>query len=347
MRVAGEVLLTASQRSYLQRLTVSQSAAVRLVRRARIILMAGEGKSNLEISAALGVGRIQVACWRERFIAGGLDAIQADLPRTGRKVSIDADTIADLTTRALPAAAKQWSTRTLAEVAGVSDSTVQRVWKTRGIEPQAQDGRGASFATGLVERLEDLVGLYVSPTEHAIVFTSDPMGEGGVHQQTGALGKSDQSLHTSIGWKTMGAGLVMDALYSLERTFVKPASPSPSLVDWTEFLQQIGQQAHGDRALHMLCDNYTTHRQFDGKFGWMGGRAVRLHFTPHATGWFEAVERLLLERRLDRPHNGTFFSLSHLLQAINSRVLGSENAPLAFAWVSKNTNKIASDAAVL
>jgi len=149
-------------REELMRLAHSNTTEVRLARRAGIVLLAAGGLDNRKIAELIGVGRIQVGRWRERYVEGGLKAIEQDLPRGGRKPSIDPAEIVCLTTQTKPQGATQWSTRTLAAVAGVSDTTVQRVWKTHGLKPHRVKGFKVSRDPKFVEKLEDIVGLYMS-----------------------------------------------------------------------------------------------------------------------------------------------------------------------------------------
>ena len=135
MRVASAIELSETQREELVKLAHSNTAEVRIARRAGIVLLAADGLDNRMIAELIGVGRIQVGRWRERYAAGGLQAIKQDLPRSGRKRKVDAAEIVRLTTQTKPEGATQWSTRTLAAVAGVSDTTIQRIWTARGLKP--------------------------------------------------------------------------------------------------------------------------------------------------------------------------------------------------------------------
>jgi transposase len=146
---------------------------MRLSRRARLVLLAAAGHSNREIAAELEIGRVQVGRWRERYVEGGLSAIERDLPRGGRKPRVDAAEIVRRTTQTLPMAATHWSTRTLAKEMGVSDTTVLRIWRAHGLKPHLVRGFKVSRNPNFVEKLEDIVALYMSPPEHALVLCCD------------------------------------------------------------------------------------------------------------------------------------------------------------------------------
>ena len=173
MRKASAIELDDVQREKLMKLAQSNTAQVRLARRAGIVLLAADGFNNDDIGEMLDVGRVQVGRWRARYAAGGLKAIEKDLPRGGRKPKADPIEIVRLTTQTQPEAATQWSTRTLAVVAGVSDTTIQRVWQQHGLKPHRTKRFKVSRDLRFVEKLEDIVGLYMSPPEHALVLCCD------------------------------------------------------------------------------------------------------------------------------------------------------------------------------
>ncbi len=173
MRKVAVIGLLSEERAQLLQWARSKTVSVRLARRAQIVLGAADGLDNEAIAAQVGVGRVQVGRWRTRFAKGRLAAIQQDLPRGGRPVKVDAAEIVRLTTQTLPAAATQWSTRTMAAQVGVSDTTVLRVWRQHGLKPHRVRGFKVSRDPQFVEKLEDIGGLYMSPPEHALVLCCD------------------------------------------------------------------------------------------------------------------------------------------------------------------------------
>ena len=173
MRHASVIELDDTQRQKLVKLAKSNTTEVRLARRAGIVLLAADGFDNHDIGEMLNMGRVQVGRWRARYAAGGFKAIEQDLPRGGRKPRADPAEIVRLTTQTKPEAATQWSTRTLAAVAGVSDTTIQRIWKQHGLKPHRTKQFKVSRDPNFVEKLEDIVGLYMSPPEHALVLCCD------------------------------------------------------------------------------------------------------------------------------------------------------------------------------
>ncbi|MCM0609313.1 MAG: IS630 family transposase [Ideonella sp. WA131b] len=172
LRVAPGIELTDEQEVELTRLARSKRTSVRLAQRAQIVLLAAQGLQNKDIAEQLGVGRVQVARWRERYLQSGLPGIEQDLPRGAPPVKMDVAKLVELTTQSTPVAATHWSTRKMAAVLKVSPSTVMRHWQANGLKPHLVRGFKVSRDPKFVEKLEDIVGLYMSPPEHALVLCS-------------------------------------------------------------------------------------------------------------------------------------------------------------------------------
>lgn len=170
VRVAPVIMLTEEERAELKRLIRSKLTSVRLSQRARIVLLAADGIRNSDIAEQLGVGRVQVSRWRERYAASRLAGIERDLPRGAPPVKVDAARLVELTTQSKPEAATHWSTRKMAAELGVSAASVSRHWRAHGLKPHIVRGFKISRDPKFVEKLEDIVGLYMSPPEHALVL---------------------------------------------------------------------------------------------------------------------------------------------------------------------------------
>ena len=160
------MVVSDEQRLVLVGMVRSQTIDVRAARRAHIILLASEGLGDREIARRLGIGRIQAARWRGRFTEGGVAAIRADLPRSGRKPRIDAAEIVRVTTQTTPEGATHWSTRKLGAKLGISDTTVLKVWRANGLKPHLVETFKVSRDPKFVEKLEDIVGLYIPWSRH-------------------------------------------------------------------------------------------------------------------------------------------------------------------------------------
>ena len=176
MRVAPPVKPDNSQRIMLEQWARSRSLPARQVERARIVLLAAEGKSDLEIAAALGVSNQKAARWRKRFLESGLGGLEKDAPRSGRKPAITSSVKDELIRKTIdgkPENATHWSTRSMAAAMGVSEATVRRVWRAHGLKPHRMESFKISKDKRFAEKLEAIVGLYLNPPEHAIVMCVD------------------------------------------------------------------------------------------------------------------------------------------------------------------------------
>ena len=173
VRVAPEIVLTDEQKTELTRLSRSGRTSVRLAQRARIVLLAAQGLQNKDIAEELGIGRVQVARWRERYLQAGVEGIERDLPRGAPPVKVNVAELVQLTTQSKPAAATHWSTRKLAAELGVAPAPCWRHWQSHGLKPHIVRGFKVSRDPKFVEKLEDIVGLYMSPPEHALVLCCD------------------------------------------------------------------------------------------------------------------------------------------------------------------------------
>src|SRR5580704_4121539 len=170
MRVAQLVELSSEDRAALEQQTRARSLPVRLVERSRIVLRAADGLRNDEVAAELGITPEKAARWRARFVEGGLEALKKDAPRPGRARTIDDDQVArvvHLTTQSTPENATHWSTRTMAEAAGISEASVRRIWHAHGLKPHLSRGFKVSKDPAFAEKLDAIVGLYLNPPEHA------------------------------------------------------------------------------------------------------------------------------------------------------------------------------------
>ena len=173
MRVAPEIVLSEGERRELVRRVGSKLTRVRAVQRARIVLLAADGKQDKAIAVTLGIGRAQVSRWRGRYRQQRLAGIERDLPRGAPPVKVDVTQLVELTTQSTPEAATHWSTRTMAAKLGVSAASVSRHWRANGFKPHLVLGFKISRAPKFAEKLEDIVGLYMSPPEHALVLCCD------------------------------------------------------------------------------------------------------------------------------------------------------------------------------
>src|SRR5512145_2763199 len=256
VRVAPSIVLTDEQKSELTRLSRSGRTSVRLAQRASIVLLAAQGLQNKEIAEQLGIGRVQVARWRERWLEAGVEGIERDLPRGAPPVKVDVKHLVELTTQSKPAAATHWSTRKLAAELGVAASTVWRHWRSHGLKPHIVRGFKVSRDPQFVEKLEDIVGLYMSPPEHALVLCCDEKS------QVQALDRTQPGLPLKRGraqtmthdYKRHGTTTLFAALNTLDGSLIGQCMQRHRHQEWLRFLKLIEAKTPKHLDLHLIAD---------------------------------------------------------------------------------------------
>lgn len=261
MRVAPVVVLSQEQEAELAKLVCSKRTSVRLSQRAQIVLLAAQGMCNKDIAEQLGVGRVQVARWRERYVESGLEGIERDLPRGAPPVKVDVQRLVELTTQSQPAAATHWSTRKMAAELGVSGSTVMRHWQANGLKPHIVRGFKVSRDPKFVEKLEDIVGLYVSPPEHALVLCCDEKSQVQALDRTqpGLPLKKGRAQTMTHDYKRHGTTTLFAALNVLDGHVIGQYQQRHTHAEWLKFLRKIDRETPKDKTLHLIADNYATH----------------------------------------------------------------------------------------
>ena len=280
---------------------------------------------------------MQAGRWRTRYAAGGLTAIEPDLPRGGRKPKVDAAEIVRLTTQTKPAAATQWSTRTLAVVAGVSDTTVQRIWKKQGLKPDRVKQFKVSRDPKFAEKLEDIVGLYRSPPEHALVLCCDEKSQIQAQDRTqpGLPIKHGRAATMAHDYKRNGTTTLFAAMSTLDGSVISRCEQRHRHTEWLLFLRQIDRETPRDKSLHLVCDNYATHKHPKVKEWLAEHPRFHVHFTPTSASWLNMVERFFRSISTDRLERGVFRSVPELIAAIEEYIAAHNRNPKPFLWTAK------------
>jgi transposase len=337
VRVAAHIGLSEEQRSELSAYARSRSAALRLVERANIVLQAADGKQDQEIAVALQVGRHTVARWRARFLQHGMAGIEKDAPRPGRTRIIDQEEIIRKTTQQKPTNATHWTTRTLARTLGISEATVRRAWHAHGLKPHLVDTFKVSRDPHFVEKLEDIVGLYLNPPQQAIVFSADEKS------QIQALDRTQPSLPMKKGrkgtmthdYKRYGTTTLFAALNTLTGAVLSQCRPRHTNEDWFAFLRLIVRSVPKDKQIHVIADNYSPHKHPAVKAWLARNRRVHMHFTPTSASWLNMVERFFRDITENRIRRGVFRSVPDLISAIEDYIQKHNHAPKPFIWTAK------------
>ena len=334
MRVAQRVELTEEQEGELTKLARSKTASVRVAQRARIVLLAAQGLPNKDIADALGVGRVQVGRWRDRYAEDGLPGIERDLPRGAPPVKVDVARLAELTAQTLPEAATHWSTRTTAAVLDISPSTVMRHWQANGLKPHLVRGFKVSRDPKFVEKLQDIVGLYMSPPDHAIVLCCDEKSQVQAldHTQPGLPMKKGRAQTMTHDYKRNGTTTLFAALNVLDGQIIGQCQKRHTHAEWLKFLRQIDRETPKDKALHLIADNYATHKHPNVQ-AWLDKHPrFHMHFTPTSASWLNMVDRFFRDITVNRLRRGVFTSVPELVMAIDEYIAHHNTNPKPFIW---------------
>jgi transposase len=324
----------------LQRWARGRTTPARLVRRAQIVLRAAEGQENRQIAAELGVERTIVGRWRQRFAERGLAGIEKDAPRGGRKSTVRervARRIIEVTTQQRPAGATHWSTNSLAKYLGVSPTMVWRVWRANGLKPHLARTFKVSNDPRFVEKVIDVVGLYLNPPENALVYCVDEKS------QIQALDRTQPGLPLKKGrcgtmthdYKRNGTTTLFAALELAHGKLIGEYRPRHRHQEWLKFLKRIDAETPAELGVHLILDNYATHKH-PKVLRWLGRHPrFHLHFTPTSSSWLNLVERWFREITDQRIRRGVFRSVKELVAAIEAYIATHNANPRAFVWTAQ------------
>jgi len=337
MRVAKPITLSDEDRVTLTRWSKGRSTPARLVLRAKIILAAADGKRNCDIAEELHTVMKTVCQWRNRFAASGLAGVEKDAPRGGRpatKRSKIAAEIVRVTTTEKPRAATHWSVRTLAAELGTSRAMVHRVWRANRLQPHRVKTFKLSNDPRFTEKLIDVVGLYLNPPEHALVLCVDEKS------QIQALDRTQKGLPIHRGrlgtmthdYKRHGVTTLFAALLVEDGLVIDKCLPRHRHQEWITFLKHIDASTDPDRELHLIVDNYATHKHPKVKRWLARHPRFHIHFTPTSSSWLNMVERWFRELTQKRLRRGTFTSVRQLQAAIVEYVDEHNEQAKARTW---------------
>lgn len=334
MRVATEIVLTDEERAELTRLARSKLTSVRLAQRARIVLLAADGLQNKAIATQLELGRVQVSRWRERYAQARLSGIERDLPRGAPAATVDVARLVELTTQTQPKAATHWSTRTMAAQLDISASSVSRHWRANGLKPHLVHSFKVSRDPKFVEKLEDIVGLYLSPPEHALVLCCDEKSQVQALDRTqpGLPLKQGRAATLTHDYKRNGTTTLFAALNVLDGQVIAQCQQRHRHTEWLKFLKQIDRDTPSDKRLHLIADNYATHKHPAVQRWLTRHPRFTMHFTPTSASWLNMVERFFRDITTERLRRGVFGSVSDLVRAIDDYIAHHNTNPKPFIW---------------
>jgi len=339
MRSAAPVLLSADERSILARWAHGRSVPFRLVQRARIVQLAADGVLNQDIARELNMSRPTVQLWRERFLALRLVGLEKDAPRPGRIPSIPARkvrAVVEATLHTTPPAATHWSTRRMAQAQGLSEATIRRIWKRHNLKPHLIRTFKLSRDQHFVEKLYDVVGLYLNPPDKSLVLCVDEKS------QVQALDRTQPGLPLKKGrcgtmthdYKRNGTTTVFAALSMLDGKVIGDCMPRHRHQEFIRFLKQIEVETPSALDLHLIVDNYGTHKHPRVKFWLRRHPRFHLHFIPTSSSWLNLVERWFRDLTDKRLRRGSFRNVPELIAAIQAYLDTHNQNPRVFVWTA-------------
>jgi transposase len=344
-RPVTQLLVTGEQRRELRRMIARPKAPQRDVRRASIILHRADGLSQTQTAVALGVNRPVVAKWEARFREAGLAGL-VEAPRSGRPASLPDDLKGQIISEATrpPAGRTRWSARSMAAAKGVAVATVHKLWSKNGIKPHLTRTFKLSNDAQFEAKFWDVIGLYLNPPDRALVLCCDEKS------QCQALERTQPGLPMGIGhirtkthdYIRHGTLTLFAALNYLDGKIFRQVAARHTHQEWLAFLKKIDRETPPDLTLHLIADNYATHKHAEVK-RWLDKRNRRhlkahqaermvMHFTPTSSSWLNLVERFFRDLSEDVIREGSFGSVKELHQTIEAYLAERDLNPKRYVW---------------
>jgi transposase len=343
---AVEIVLSKQERSELEARVRRRKIARADALRAEIVLLAADGLNNCAIADEIGVSRMTVLTWRKRFAAKRFDGLD-DEPRCGAPRKIGDDKIADVVTKTLetmPSHATHWSTRSMAKASGLSVSTVHRIWSAFSLQPHRSETFKLSTDPQFVEKVRDIVGLYLDPPERASVLCVDEKTQIQALDRTQPLlpmrpGQAERRTHD---YERHGVTTLFAALDVKAGTIVGKCMPRHRAQEFRKFLDEVERNVPANLDIHVVMDNASSHKTKLIRAWFAKRRRWHVHFTPTSSSWINQIERffaLLSEQQIKR---GTHRSTAELERAINAYIKTRNADPKPFRWTKSADDILAS-----
>ena len=336
---AAALPVTEADRLILTRLSKATTATHREVIKAKALLDAADGLANTIIAQRYEITPVTVRLWRTRFLAEGITSLDTIAPGRGRKRSISDETviaIVEKTMNTTPEGHTHWSVRTMAQEVGVSPATVQRIWSALGIKPHLTDTFKVSNDVKFTEKLIDVVGLYLNPPEQAIVLCMDEKSSIQALDRTQASlpmvpGRGETMTHD---YKRNGTTTLFAALDVLTGTVIGQCLPRHRHEEFLKFLRTIDREVPDGLAVHLVLDNYATHKHAKVRAWLEKHPRFHLHFTPTSSSWLNQVERWFRELTDKNLKRGVFPNVPSLIESINTFINAHNKDPKPYVWTA-------------
>lgn len=337
-RPISKIELTKQELHELQHRVKALTVSKRDSLRAAVILRRAEGIKQVQVAEALGVSVACVNKWSQRFEKDGLEGLN-DRKGRGRPVSIPSEKVERVITQATqpPKHRKRWSVRTMAKEVGISPDSVHRIWRANGLKPHLTKIFKVSNDKHFEEKFWDVVGLYLDPPERALVLCCDEKS------QCQALERTQPGLPLGIGhictrthdYIRHGTITLFAAMNYLDGKIISRTEQQHTHVEWLRFLKQVNRETPKDLELHLIIDNYGTHKHEKVQQWLSKHRRIHVHFTPTSSSWMNLVERFFGELTQDVVRDGSFVSVRELVRDIESYLVERNLNPKPYKWKAK------------
>jgi transposase len=336
---APKLSLSDSERRQLLRISRHRSTPRGVALRVNIVLGAAEGVANHVLARNLSTSLPTVLLWRKRYQSEGMAGIVEDRPRSGRPKRISEEreaAIVDATMKTTPKDATHWSVRAMAASQKVSPATVQRIWRKHKLQPHRVESFKFSNDPDFAPKVRDIVGLYVNPPDKAIVLSVDEKSQIQALDRTQPIlplrpGLPERRTHD---YQRHGTTNLFAALNVLEGTVLGECQPRHRHQEFLRFLDHIEESVESGLDIHLVLDNYGTHKHPHVKKWLLQRPRYHVHFTPTSASWLHQIERWFAEITRKRIRRGTFRSVRDLIQAINDYIRLYNKRPRPFQWIA-------------
>jgi len=337
-RPVSRIELTAEEKTELQRRTRSSTTPQRDVLRAQIVLARAQGRSEGVVAGEIGVSVNTVSLWSKRFELGGMDGLR-DAPGRGRKPSLPEAKVRQVIARVTqpPPGRQRWSTRGMASAVGISHQSVHTIWRKNDLKPHQLRTFKVSRDPRFEEKFWDVIGLYLDPPDKALVLCCDEKS------QCQALERTQPGLPLGMGhirtrthdYKRHGTITLFAALNYLDGKLISRTERRHTHVEWLRFLRQIDRETPRRLTIHVIADNYATHKHRRVRAWLEKHPRFAMHFTPTSSSWLNLVERFFGELTADCIREGSFQNVRELADAILAYLAARNEQPKRYVWKAK------------
>jgi len=333
------ILVSPGDRSRLERLVSDRNTAQKHVWRARIVLLSGERLGTMEITRRVGKSKPSVRRWRNRYIEEGVEGLLRDRPRGPGKRPLAGEVKALVLAKTIgetPPNATHWSVRTMAKAVGIGHTSVQRIWATYGLKPHLVSTFKVSNDPKFAEKVEDIVGLYLNPPDKALVLSVDEESQIQTLDRTqpGLPLKKGRAGTMTHDYKRHGTTTLFAAFNVLDGTVIGQCLNRHRHQEFLRFLRHIDRNTPAGLDLHLIVDNYGTHKTPEVKKWMKKHPRFHFHFTPTSASWLNLVERFFAEITRNAIRRGIFRNVAELEATIDDYLAKHNDAPRPFVWTA-------------